>query len=77
MAWWNDTELSLSLIHILLQTLAPGVFKYKDNRSKLVDDLLQNYKGGDLIQFIKNHINDFPQFQHQNTFVRINMILGH
>ena len=28
----------------VLQTLAPGVFKYKDNRSKLVDDLLQNYK---------------------------------
>ena len=28
----------------VLQTLAPGVFNYKDNRSKLVDDLLQNYK---------------------------------
>lgn len=37
----------------------------------------RNYKGGDLIQFLKNHINDFTQFQHNNLYVRLNMILGH
>jgi hypothetical protein len=37
----------------------------------------RNHKGGDLINFIKNNINEFPQFQHQNEFVKINMILGH
>lgn len=28
----------------VLQTLAPGAFKYKDTRSKLVDDILKDYK---------------------------------
>ena len=27
-----------------ITNISSGVFKYKDNRSKLVDDLLQNYK---------------------------------
>ena len=66
------------------------VFKLTDGAGNKLDEIIiknphsvqehyydRNYKGGDLIQFIKNHINDFPQFQHQNTFVRINMILGH
>ena len=66
------------------------VFKLTDGTGNKLDEIIiknphsvqehyydRNYKGGDLIQFIKNHINDFPQFQHQNTFVRINMILGH
>ena len=64
------------------------VFKLTDGAGNKLDEIIiknphsvqehyydRNYKGGDLIQFIKNHINDFPQFQHQNTFVRINMIL--
>ncbi|CEN52808.1 toprim domain-containing protein [Capnocytophaga canis] len=37
----------------------------------------RNYKGGDLIAFIKNHISEFPQFYHENQFVHINKILGH
>ena len=66
------------------------VFKLADGAGNKLDEIIiknphsvqehyydRNYKGGDLIQFIKNHINDFPQFQHQNTFVRVNMILGH
>lgn len=66
------------------------VFKLTDGAGNKLDEIIiknphsvqeyyydRNHKGGDLIQFIKNHINDFPQFQHQNTFVRINMILGH
>lgn len=66
------------------------VFKLTDGTGNKIDEIIiknphtsqehyydRSYKGGDLIQFIKNHINDFPQFQHQNTFVRINMILGH
>ena len=59
------------------------VFKLTDGAGNKLDEIIiknphsvqehyydRNYKGGDLIQFIKNHINDFPQFQHQNTFVR-------
>lgn len=37
----------------------------------------RNNKGGDVITFVKNHINDFPSFQHNNVFVRLNMILSH
>jgi hypothetical protein len=37
----------------------------------------RNHKGGDLISFVKNHITDFPQFAHQNEYVRLNQILGH
>ena len=37
----------------------------------------RSHKGGDLISFVKNHINDFPQFYHQNEYVRLNQILGH
>ncbi len=37
----------------------------------------RNRNGGDVVSFIKNHLDDFPSFQHQNNFVRINMILGH
>ena len=55
------------------------VFKLTDGAGNKLDEIIiknphsvqehyydRNYKGGDLIQFIKNHINDFPQFQHQN-----------
>lgn len=37
----------------------------------------RNRNGGDVVAFIKNHLDDFSSFQHQNSFVRINMILGH
>ena len=37
----------------------------------------RNYNGGDLISFIKNKIDQFPQFHHNNLFVRLNMILSH
>lgn len=66
------------------------VYKLVDGKGNKLDEIViknprtsqeryfdRNYKGGDLIQFIKNHINEFPQFNHPNTFVRINMILGH
>lgn len=66
------------------------VFKLEDRNGQKIDEIIikepgtssehyydRNNQGGDLICFIKNHINDFPQFHHSNTFVRINMILGH
>lgn len=66
------------------------VFKLKNDKGEKLDEVViknpgtpneryfdRNYHGGDLIQFVKNHINDFPQFNHPNLFVRINMILGH
>lgn len=66
------------------------VFKLVDGKGNKLDEIVvknprspqehyfdRNYKGGDLIQFIKNHINDFTQFNHPNTFVKINMILSH
>jgi hypothetical protein len=37
----------------------------------------RNHTGGDLISFVKNHLNDFPQFNHSNEYVRLNQILGH
>lgn len=69
--------------------LSPS-FRLMDSAGNKIDEIVikepnskneryfdRNYKGGDLISFIKNHINDFPQFQHSNQFVRLNMILGH
>lgn len=67
------------------------VFKLLDAAGNKMDEILikepgnsakqyyfdRNWEGGDLICFIKKHINDFPQFQHSNMFVRLNMILGH
>jgi len=37
----------------------------------------RNGNGGDVISFVKNHLDDFPQFSHSNQFVKINMILSH
>jgi hypothetical protein len=37
----------------------------------------RNYNYGDVIDFIKLHINSFPQFQHTNENIRINIILSH
>ena len=67
------------------------VFKLSDGTGNKIDEVVirnpdnksgqyyfdRNNKGGDLIAFIKNHINDFPQFHNSNEFVRLNMILGH
>ena len=67
------------------------VFKLKNHNGDKIDEVIiknpknnssqyyydRNFNKGDLISFIKNHINDFPQFQHPNQFVRINMILSH
>jgi hypothetical protein len=67
-------------------------YKLYDGNGKKVDEIViknplnssqqhyfdRNYTGGDLISFVKNHINDFPQFNnHQNEYVRLNQILGH
>ena len=69
---------------------ASPVYKLNDKDGNKIDEIIiknpgslqehyfdRNYKGGDLIQFIKNHINDFTRFQHSNMFVRLNMILSH
>lgn len=66
------------------------VFRLTDSAGNKIDEIVirdpnsknehyfdRNYQGGDLITFIKNHINNFPQFQHNNQFVRLNMILGY
>lgn len=40
----------------------------------------RNYKGGDVINFIKEHLNEFSQFiqgQPKNDYVKINMVLSH
>ena len=67
------------------------VFKLFDTNQNKIDEIVikeptdfsrqhyfdRNQKGGDLISFIKNHIDQFPQFQHSNPYVKINMILSH
>lgn len=66
------------------------VYKLKDGNGNKIDEIIihnkdntlqqyyydRNHKGGDVISFVKNHIDDFPQFQHNNVFVRLNMILS-
>jgi hypothetical protein len=66
-------------------------YKLFDNNGNKTDEIIiknplnsnqqhyydRNHKGGDLISFVKNHINDFPQFSHQSEYVKINQILGH
>ncbi len=66
-------------------------YKLSDSQGNKIDEIIiknplnpsqqhyydRNYKGGDLISFIKNHINDFPQFSHKNEYVKLNQILGH
>lgn len=40
----------------------------------------RNYKGGDVINFIKEHLNEFQQFitgQPKNDYVKVNMVLSH
>ena len=37
----------------------------------------RNYQGGDVISFVKNHLNEFPQFQHFNQYVHINRVLSY
>ena len=39
----------------------------------------RNYKGGDVINFIKEHLNEFAQFTGNSTndYVKINMVLNH
>ena len=40
----------------------------------------RNYKGGDVINFVKNHLDEFSQFikgNPQNDYVKINMVLSH
>lgn len=39
----------------------------------------RNYKGGDVINFIKEHLNEFAQFtgNSNNDYVKINMVLSH
>lgn len=66
------------------------VFKLRDAHGNKIDEVIvknprganeyyfdRNHKGGDLIQFLKQHINDFPQFSHPNLFVHLNKILSH
>lgn len=35
----------------------------------------RNYQGGDVISFIKNHLNDFSQYYHNNQYIHINRVL--
>lgn len=39
----------------------------------------RNYKGGDVVNFIKNHLNEFQNLTRNtnNDFVKINMVLSH
>lgn len=37
----------------------------------------RKYQGGDVISFIKNHLEDFPQHQHRNQYIHINKVLSH
>lgn len=66
------------------------VYKLTDTAGNKIDEIVirnphnnsqqhyfdRNHRGGDVIAFVKNHINDFPQFQHNNLFVRLNMVLS-
>lgn len=67
------------------------VFKLTDGNGNKTDEIVinnpnnpsnqyyfdRNYKGGDVIKFIKNHIDEFPSFHHSNSFVQLNKILSH
>lgn len=66
------------------------VYKLSDSAGNKIDEIViknpntpnehyfdRNYNGGDLIKFIKNHLNDYPQFDHNNPFVKLNKILSH
>lgn len=68
-------------------------YNKKDESGKILDQIVisnpndprnqhyfdRNYKGGDLINFIRNHLNDFANLTNQanNEWVKVNIIASH